>query len=200
MSDKYISIDLDDPRAGKIAEVISNKTSKKILSLLAEGEVSESEIANKLNVPLNTVDYNIKKLVESGLIEKCKGFLWSVKGKRIEKYKVSNREILISPRIMARGILPALIGLIVLAGLISVWQSSQNALFSQDNVASGDNALLQGGESAAVAKVSERMDIAGNINNAYVQNINIPEPGIWFLFGGLIALLIVAAWNLWRKE
>ena len=197
--DKYISIELDDPRAEKIAEVMSNKTSKRILSLLAEGEMSESEIANKLNAPLNTVDYNIKKLVDSGLIEKCKGFLWSVKGKRIEKYKVSNRKILISPRTMARGILPALIGIIVITGLIGVWQGSQNALINS-NEAGGDKALLQGSESTATGISEGAGNLDESVNRYYVQNINIPEPWIWFLFGGLVALFIVAVWNLWRKE
>ena len=34
MTEKYLNIDIEDPRSGKIAEVLGNKTSKKILSLL----------------------------------------------------------------------------------------------------------------------------------------------------------------------
>lgn len=41
MADKNaLMIDLDDERAEKIAEVITNKTCKKILSALAEKEMS----------------------------------------------------------------------------------------------------------------------------------------------------------------
>ena len=93
-----ILIDLNDPRTESIADVISNKTAKKILESLAEKELSQSEIALKLSMPANTVEYNIKQLESSGLIEKSKGFLWSVKGKRINKYRLSNKRIIISPK------------------------------------------------------------------------------------------------------
>ena len=62
-----IMIDLNDPRTEKIADVISNKTSKKILTLLADNELSESEIAKGIGAPMNTVGYNIKKL--EGLLD-----------------------------------------------------------------------------------------------------------------------------------
>jgi len=60
-------IDLDDVRSERIAEVLSNKTSKKVLQALAEGEKSASDIAGVLNLPLNTVTYNLKKLTEVDL-------------------------------------------------------------------------------------------------------------------------------------
>ena len=86
MSDSYFNVDLNDPRASAIAEVLSNKSCKAILALLAEqSEISEGEIAVKLGMPLNTVGYNMKKLVEAGFVEKSSGFFWSVKGKRVPK-------------------------------------------------------------------------------------------------------------------
>ncbi|MEK6800653.1 MAG: winged helix-turn-helix domain-containing protein, partial [Nanoarchaeota archaeon] len=57
-----IMIDLDDPRSEKIAEVISNKTAKKILISLAEGEKSIGDISLELGLPVNTVSYNIDKM------------------------------------------------------------------------------------------------------------------------------------------
>ena len=72
MAEKIISIDLNDPRSAKIAEVIRNKTCKRILGLIAEKEVSESEISSELSLPMNTIGYNVKKLVDSGLIEEEK--------------------------------------------------------------------------------------------------------------------------------
>jgi inhibitor of cysteine peptidase len=121
MSDKYINFDIDDPRASAIAEAMSNKTSKKILSLLADKEMSGSDIAEALGLPLNTVGYNIEKLLKAGLIEKSKTFFWSSKGKKIPTYKVSNKKILISPKKMistpvmaAFGVIAALIILAIL--------------------------------------------------------------------------------------
>ena len=80
MNDKYLNIDLNDPRAGAIAEVMANNTCKKILEALAEKEMSVTEISQSLNMPLNTIDYNIKKLLSAGLIIPTKEFFWSVKG------------------------------------------------------------------------------------------------------------------------
>ena len=109
MADKYINVDLDDPRTSNIGEVISNPSCKKILGLLAEKEMSESDIAQTLKIPLNTVGYNIKKLIDSGLIEKSKNYFWSVKGKRISTYRVSNKKIVISPKSGIRTPLPPMV-------------------------------------------------------------------------------------------
>lgn len=106
-----IEFNIDDERAGKIAEVIANKTCKKILNLIAESdkELSVGDISSKLKIPLNTADYNVKKLVHSGLIEKTSNFFWSVKGKKIPIYKIANKKIIISPKTSFKGILTSLI-------------------------------------------------------------------------------------------
>ena len=96
--DKFILMNMDDERAADIAEVLKNKTCKKILEFLAETkEASEQDIAKALGIPLNTVEYNINKLVKSGLVEKAKNFFWSVKGRKIEMFKLAKKHIIISP-------------------------------------------------------------------------------------------------------
>src|SRR3989344_3504192 len=99
MTEHSVRIDIHDPRAAAIAEVMASKTCKRILEILAEkGEMSESEISQALGMPLNTVGYNMKKLLASGLIDKVKKFFWSIKGKRIPRYTLARKEIIISPR------------------------------------------------------------------------------------------------------
>ena len=95
---KYLMFDLDDDKLSLLTDVLSNKTSKKILEYLADKEASEGEISQDLNLPANTVNYNIKNLVGAGLIEKSKDWFWSVKGKKIPYYKVANKKIIISPK------------------------------------------------------------------------------------------------------
>lgn len=96
--DKFILMNMGDERAADIAEVLKNKTCKKILEFLAETkEASEQDIAKALGIPLNTVEYNINKLVKSGLVEKAKNFFWSVKGRKIEMFKLAKKHIIISP-------------------------------------------------------------------------------------------------------
>lgn len=118
MSEKYFNIDIDDPRASKIAEVMSNKTSKRILSLIAEKELTASEIAAELDLPLNTVGYHIEKLLEAGLIEKSKNFFWSIKGKKMPTYRLSNKKILISPKKLIPQVPIAVLGVILMIAFL----------------------------------------------------------------------------------
>ncbi len=96
--DKFILMNMDDERSKYIAEVMGNQTCKKILDYLAETkEASEKDISDALNIPINTVEYNLNKLVKSGLVEKAKNFFWSRKGRKIDMYKLSRKHIIISP-------------------------------------------------------------------------------------------------------
>jgi len=98
MEDKFILIGLDDENSKYIAEVLKNKTCKKILDFLAETkEASEKDISNALKIPLNTTEYNLKKLIKSRLVEKTKNFFWSIKGKKIPMYRLAKKHIIISP-------------------------------------------------------------------------------------------------------
>ncbi|MBD3252694.1 helix-turn-helix domain-containing protein [Candidatus Pacearchaeota archaeon] len=93
---KFILMGIDD--ADDVADVLRSKTAKKILDFLAEvKEASENDIARGLDIPINTVEYNLKKLIKSGFVKKAKNFFWSVKGKKIEMYKLANKHIVISP-------------------------------------------------------------------------------------------------------
>jgi inhibitor of cysteine peptidase len=94
--DKFILMNMDD--AADIADVLKNKTSKKILDYLADRrEASEKDISDGLGIAMNTVEYNLKKLVASGFVKKTGNFFWSVKGKKIPMYKLARKHIVISP-------------------------------------------------------------------------------------------------------
>jgi len=139
MTRNSIMIDLNDPKAEKIADVLSNKTAKRILGLLADGEMSGSDVASELKMPLNTATYNLKKLVESGLVDRSKRFFWSSKGKRIELYKVSNKRIVIMPKKIVRGVLPAILVSGVAALGIRIWtQARIKASSTAQNFVAGE--------------------------------------------------------------
>tara|TARA_Y100000310_G_scaffold282495_1_gene303783 strand:+ start:3916 stop:4533 length:618 start_codon:yes stop_codon:yes gene_type:complete len=202
-------IDLDDPRTAKIADVISNKTAKKILGALAEKERSESELAKEIGMALNTIGYNVKKLEEAGLIEKVKGFLWSVKGKRIHKYKISSKRIVISPKRMVSGILPAFVISALVAVGISIFVGGGRVA---KNVADSSGALMEASGEIAVATEdavaggaaeSARMfapELPGVIDGA-VQGAMAAQPvWAWFLLGAWLALLIMVLWSFWKER
>src|SRR3989344_5831814 len=137
MTKSSISIDLGDPRTGLVAEALSNKTCVKILDLLAENELTATDIALRLGIPLNTVGYNLDKLIVSGLVEKSSNFFWSVKGKKTPTYRVANRKIVISPKRIIRGIVP----LLLVAGVIALL--AIGFMFDDSSTKNGLNNNLQ---------------------------------------------------------
>ena len=80
----------------KITQILSNGTSLKILELLGEKSMSATDIAEKLNLPLTTVKYNLDSLVESDLI-KVKQIKWSQKGRQIKIYEPVEKLIVLVP-------------------------------------------------------------------------------------------------------
>ena len=130
--DKFILMGLDDEKAGNIAEILKSQTAKKILGFLGDiKEASEKDISDKLNMPINTVEYNLKKLVNSGLVDKSKNFFWSVKGKKIPMYKLAKKHIIIGtkkPDIdYLRSILPAVLIAValILIGVLVLFPDEQ---------------------------------------------------------------------------
>jgi DNA-binding transcriptional ArsR family regulator len=206
MTKSSIMIDLDDERSGRIAEVLSNKTAKKILQSLAESEKCGSELASALRVPLNTVSYNLKKLVDAGLIEKSKKFFWSAKGKKMDYYRVVDKKIVIMPKRMVKGVLPA----VIFAGLaalgIRAWTRARiesgdfvNAVMKGEAFDYGETATRALEASGAVAPqaVSDASHgVAGLCTNDVILGI-AQSAWLWFMVGALAGLLVYLVWN-WR--
>jgi DNA-binding transcriptional ArsR family regulator len=208
MVEKYLNIDLNDENAGKVAEVISNKTCKKILNLIAEKEMSESDISNELKLPLNTIDYNVKKLLSVGLIEKSKNFFWSVKGKKIETYKLANKKIIISTKSKFRGFLPAaLICGVVAVGLRYLFNyvNSRQIVNVEYNALEKTGALMTNVASPAVSDVaspavleaaSGASNLIANQQTSFFNTLFNGNPvWAWFLFGALSGIFIIWVWN-----
>jgi DNA-binding transcriptional ArsR family regulator len=80
----------------KITQILSNGTSLKILELLGDKSLSATDIAERLNLPLTTVKYNLDSLVESDLI-KVKQIKWSQKGRQVKIYESMEKLIVLVP-------------------------------------------------------------------------------------------------------
>lgn len=190
---KFILISMDDERSKKIAEVLGNKTSKKIIDLLAENsELSEKDISDKLGLPLNTTEYNLKKLLESELVEKTKNFFWSRKGKKIPMYRLSDKSIIISPKSSRvssklKSLLPAVLVSGVGAFLIKLFTKKQTLV--QD---ASEQALLFSSQKSLEATMAEAATEGSTIL------ISQPQYWQWFLAGSLLIILIFAIFN-WRR-
>ena len=192
MTEKYFMLDLDDGRAGAIADVMQNKTCKKILSHLAEHDSSEGDLVRALNLPPTTVHYDIKKLIDAGFVTVSKS-MWSVKGKKIPIYRVSEKKIVISPRRSSGGKVLATLGLTGLAAL------GLKVLFSNSvsqTTIGGQDMMYGAAESAKVAVASAPS--IGISPDQILATPPIPEIWIWFLFGGIFSLFMYMILN-WRR-
>ncbi|MDP3882425.1 MAG: helix-turn-helix domain-containing protein [Nanoarchaeota archaeon] len=206
MGERYINFDLDDPRADKLAEALSNKTCKKILGLLVEKDMNASEISSALKLPLNTIGYNLEKLIEAGLIEKSSGVLWSVKGKKIEKYRISSRKIIISPRKVGMSVIPVLVISGIIAFLLKfIFGFSQREAMGGNLAPSYGDAALQKSSETAIARSSEIIEFAAEdaaseggqkaAYEGYNLLVNFGYEWLWFLLGSIIGLIIFLVWN-----
>ncbi len=80
----------------KIARILSNETSIRILKLLDRNSMSAADIADELGVRLNTLKYNLDSLLEVGLI-RVRQVKWSRKGREIKVYETVGKTIILLP-------------------------------------------------------------------------------------------------------
>ncbi len=80
----------------KIIQTLSNETSIRILQLLESGNMSASELAGGLDLRLNTLQYNLDALLDSGLIRVTE-VRWSQKGRKIKVYEAVEKMIVLIP-------------------------------------------------------------------------------------------------------
>lgn len=188
-----------------VADALANKTAQKILSYIAENkEATESELAEKLNVPLPTIHYNIQQLKNSNLL-KTKEFFWSKKGKKMRVFTLAKKYIIIAPSKsktslkQLKGLLPVAIISVIGAGLIALFQKSKTTLLdSGQNIAA--NIPETAGKTLAEEATKQTTDaIANNITQIpqTIQELNI---ALWFLLGSLFAIILVFIINKIKKN
>ena len=94
--EKLLILPLNDKNSKKISQIISNDTARNILEAIASEPLSASEIAEKLRIPLSTVQYNLEKLNDAGLakVERTK---YSEKMKPVKIYAPQRKFVVIVP-------------------------------------------------------------------------------------------------------
>ncbi len=80
----------------KIARLLSNETSIRILKLLDKRSMSAGDLADELEMRLNTLKYNLDSLLEAGLI-RVRQVKWSRKGREIKVYEAVEKVIILLP-------------------------------------------------------------------------------------------------------
>lgn len=83
--------------AQRIAKAMSSPTSSDLYNQLSLGPMSATALAEKTKLPLTTVKYHLKNLLDAGLIE-IEKTKWSVKGREMKIYRVIDRVVILAPR------------------------------------------------------------------------------------------------------
>lgn len=206
---RFMLVSLEDSKSKSISEVLGSKTCKKIISYLSEKkEASQKDLSDALGILMNTLDYNIKKLLDSGFIQKRKNFFWSKKGKKIVIYELSNKSIVISPKKPAsqkfKSILPALI--LTAATTFAVWVYEKIS-YSNEYISNSFNSLSTSSSQAITNGAEVTSMGAGlatppttiNYPSLISPIMNNPAPiWAWFLTGALLMIVIISIIN-WRK-
>ena len=183
-----------------VADALSNKTVQKILKYLTENEeATESELAEKLEIPLPTVHYNIQQLKKANLI-KSKEFFWSKKGKKMKIFTLAKKFIIISQDSSEntlsklKSLLPVTILSFVGAGIVHFYQKSK---LTTENILDGAETISRDTFTETVGKALPIEETSTEIVSAVTTEPNL---ALWFLTGSLFAIILVLAFNLIKKK
>ena len=191
----YVLVSLNEDKAKKLTQVLSNETSRKILDYLSKKEhATETEISKDLKIAMSTVHYNIKLLAESKLVTKDE-YHYSEKGKEVIHYRIANKYIIIAPTEeegfleKIKSFLPAFIGASVIAGIIALTQRiSSNA----------GKAMLQ---MDATEEIGAFMATEASARTApIVAQAPVLPIAFWFFLGAVSVLVLLLMWEFARMK
>ncbi len=207
----FLLVSLQEKKAKKLAQVISNESCRKILDYLASvDDATETQISKELKIPISTVHYNLTHLEKGGLVE-VEEFHYSAKGKEVNHYKLANKFIIISPKstesvreklVKRLGrLMPALLASVVIGGIIQVFTGVRMAGFNAAERAAPvfDEAGVEAGYGAAQKSAELVADAAPGAVETITQSM-IQYPGYWFIAGVITFVILYLLWGLVRKE
>jgi DNA-binding transcriptional ArsR family regulator len=173
MADNVVFLEPGDERAQKIAKAMGSQTASDILQILGEGPQSLSDIAERLNIPMNTAKYHIENLLEAGLIAVSQT-KYSIKGREVKIYTLTNQLLVVAPRQAdARSLLLKYASLFGIVAFGSLVLSALSTVFGPGSLIRGsantvnmapDYAVRQADGAGAAKAVSE--SIAQNLTTA----------------------------------
>lgn len=180
---KFLLLNLHQKESKSLAQTLSNETSRKILDYLTEKEASSSELSRKLNIPLPTIHYNLKQLVNAKLVE-SKEFRWSQKGKEMDIYRLAKKLVIIAPKSTSlkdiKNLLPIAIISVVAGFLIKLFTQTTNFITRESLV--GSKMLT---ESAT-----------DQVDHIIIETTIYSLPWFWFIIGAFFVIILIIIWRL----
>ncbi len=181
--DKKLIITPLDESTKKISQVLANDTCRVILDVVSSEALSSSQISEKLKMPLTTIDYNVKKLAEVGLIT-IHHRKWSSKGKKVNYYAPAEKFILIAPKAPTaqifktlKTLLPVVLGLAVISGVLEFAFAGFRRAFSAKASFLAETAVSQ-------VAVGRSGNISGNVTTTVSTITKAGTPPLDGVAGG----------------
>ncbi|MFC1648846.1 helix-turn-helix domain-containing protein [Nanoarchaeota archaeon] len=91
-----VLVSFSDAKGKKVVQALANETCKKILDALSKGGMTSGQLAEKLNMSIPRIQYNMKQLVDAKLVQ-VKSFSYSEKGREMDIYTLTNKYFVIGP-------------------------------------------------------------------------------------------------------
>jgi DNA-binding transcriptional ArsR family regulator len=216
--ESFMLLSLKEKESKKLAQVIGSDTCRKILDFLTEKEfTTETDAAKELKIPLSTVHYNFKALMESGLVI-ADEYHYSGKGKEVPHYKLAKKFIIIAPK-NEKGVMDKLKKFWPLAavslGVAAVMEvarafftkasivSMEAASFAMDTAAKSTPAPEEVVDVAAEPMLMGARSFADESAMVVAQESvrQFPSPmTLWFLGGALLVIMTLLVWDFVKKE
>lgn len=193
----FLLVSLEERKAKKIAEVINNDTSRKIIDYLAKKDATESELSKELKIPLSTIHYNIRQLQEAGLVV-VEEFHYSKKGKEINHYTLANKYIIIAPLNQDSKFLEALkkiLPLTIITATVAFIMQLFNSLTLRNNKLMSTESIIMEQTTTESAKLMAS-PIAQDITISTFQL----TPATYFLVGGIAVIIIYFIYEISKKR
>ena len=193
--ESFLLVSLEEDKAKKLAQVLSNDTARKILDYLSGKEyATESEVSKDLDIPLSTVHYNMNLLLESNLVND-EHFSYSEKGKKIIHYELSNKYVIIAPKSMSglKDRLKKFLPVVLLSGAASVLLRYYPIFISR---VQPQQFMVE--EQADAARM-----LAAPVNETLSGTMPAVTPAdmaVWFFLGNLFVIAILFAWEFIKKR
>ena len=199
----FLLLSLEDDKAKKIANVINNPSCKKILDFLAENEATETEVSEKLKIPISTVHYNLQQLMDAKLITWEK-YHYSEKGKEVKHYTVANKYIVIVPKGETEGLAEKLKSILPTGLLVLLGAAFVHIFSTPSGEVASDMMMKNAPEIAARGMDSEVMMLAAEaapmIEEPSLWQSLFASYAFWFLLGAVFTLIVIWAVKKIRKS
>ena len=200
--EKLLILPLNDKNSKKISQIISNDTARNILEAIASEPLSASRIAEKLRIPLSTVQYNLDKLNNAGLV-KVERTKYSEKMKEVKIYAPQRKFVVIVPEKTDRKnviatlkryltvIFFAVVGSGIIEFFTAMRMKGPSPVFEEVTKSIPERGGGTPAPIPAPTPMPAPVSPESAIDSVALEFDVFAHPGLWFLFGCLFVILVV---------